>query len=141
MNWSPGIIAIIALSVVVALILLKMFLYFFRPWIQCRVVGIPLTFFALVRLKLQKRDMEKMVQALMLTSLAGYDIAPRDFESHYLKGGNLPHIAQALVFSRKLGFDLDFAKACEMDLDPRQDLLEYVKREMERKKQELKQEG
>lgn len=47
---------------------------------------------------------------------AGYDIANRDLESHFLAGGRLDELTSLLVLSKEAEKELNFQAACAIDL-------------------------
>jgi uncharacterized protein YqfA (UPF0365 family) len=55
----------------------------------------------------------------------GADITPRRLEAHYLAGGDVPRVIRALIAAQRADLDLDFDRACAIDLAGR-DVLDAV---------------
>jgi uncharacterized protein YqfA (UPF0365 family) len=56
---------------------------------------------------------------------AGLNISTNDLETHYLAGGNVVRVVQALIAANKANIDLDFQRSTAIDLAGR-DLLDAV---------------
>ena len=55
----------------------------------------------------------------------GRDITTRKLEAHYLAGGDVPRLIRALIAAHRADLDLDFDRACAIDLAGR-DVLDAV---------------
>jgi uncharacterized protein YqfA (UPF0365 family) len=55
----------------------------------------------------------------------GPDITSRRLEAHYLAGGDVPRVIRALIAAQRADLDLDFDRACAIDLAGR-DVLDAV---------------
>ena len=97
-------------------------LWFQAYWSKARV-----TFLELVRITLRKVNARTIVQARIMATQAGLgdDITARRLEAHYLSGGNLPRVIRALIAAQRADLDLDFDRACAIDLAGR-DVLDAV---------------
>ena len=97
-------------------------LWFQAYWSKARV-----TFLELVRMTLRKVNARTIVQARIMATQAGLgdDITARRLEAHYLSGGNLPRVIRALIAAQRADLDLDFDRACAIDLAGR-DVLDAV---------------
>jgi uncharacterized protein YqfA (UPF0365 family) len=56
---------------------------------------------------------------------AGLEMNVRDLEGHYLAGGNVINVTRALIAADRANLDLDFNRACAIDLAGR-DILDAV---------------
>jgi uncharacterized protein YqfA (UPF0365 family) len=67
------------------------------------------------------------VQAKIMATQAGLgrDITARRLEAHYLAGGDVPRVIRALIAAHRADLDLDFDRACAIDLAGR-DVLDAV---------------
>jgi uncharacterized protein YqfA (UPF0365 family) len=97
-------------------------LWFQAYWSKARV-----TFLELFRMTLRKVNARTIVQARIMATQAGLgdDITARRLEAHYLSGGNLPRVIRALIAAQRADLDLDFDRACAIDLAGR-DVLDAV---------------
>ena len=62
---------------------------------------------------------------MIAATKAGLDLKINDLESHYLAGGNVGLVVNALISADKANIDLDFKRAAAIDLAGR-DVLEAV---------------
>jgi uncharacterized protein YqfA (UPF0365 family) len=68
-----------------------------------------------------------IVQAKIMSTQAGLgrEISVRKLEAHYLAGGDVPRVTRALIAAQRADIDLDFDRACAIDLAGR-DVLDAV---------------
>ncbi len=124
-NQALIIAALILLGIVSLTMLLLIFnygqLWFQAFWSKARV-----TFAELVRMSLCKVNARTIVQARIMATQAGLgDISTRRLEAHYLAGGDVPRVTRALIAAQRADLDLDFDRACAIDLAGR-DVLDAV---------------
>ena len=117
-------ILILGLFAVVALLLLVNYgqLWFQAYWSKARV-----GFYELLGMSLRKVNARTIVQARIMATQAGLgpDITARRLEAHSLAGGDVPRVIRALIAAQRAGLDLDFDRACAIDLAGR-DVLDAV---------------
>jgi len=97
-------------------------LWFQAYWSKARV-----SFASLLGMSLRKVNARTIVQARIMAIQAGLgpDITPRRLEAHYLAGGDVPRVIRALIAAQRADLDLDFDRACAIDLAGR-DVLDAV---------------
>jgi len=84
------------------------------------------TFFELLGMSLRKVNARTIVQAKIMATQAGLgDIDVQKLEAHYLAGGDVPRVIRALIAAQRADLDLDFDRACAIDLAGR-DVLDAV---------------
>lgn len=113
-----GIIAIIALSI----------LFTFVPvmlWISALASGVRVGIFTLVGMRLRRIPPSRIINPLIKAYKAGLDISINQLETHYLAGGNVDRVVDALVAAQRADIDLLFMRAAAIDLAGR-DVLEAV---------------
>jgi uncharacterized protein YqfA (UPF0365 family) len=115
MNMTP----IIIVAVVVAGIA------FFRLWLRAWLSGAGVSIFSLVGMTLRKVNPAVIVDSRIMAVKAGLNISTNDLETHYLAGGNVVRVVQALIAANKANIDLDFQRSTAIDLAGR-DLLDAV---------------
>ena len=78
-------------------------------------------------MSLRKVNARTIVQAQIMATQAGLgrDITIRRLEAHYLAGGDVPRVIRALIAAHRADLDLDFDRACAIDLAGR-DVLDAV---------------
>ena len=117
-------------GLILALVALTMLLLVFnygQLWFQAYWSKARVTFLELLGMSLRKVNARTIVQARIMATQAGLgpDITPRRLEAHYLAGGDVPRVIRALIAAQRADLDLDFDRACAIDLAGR-DVLDAV---------------
>ena len=92
--------------------------------------GAPIAMATLVAMKLRKVPYQLVTDARVTASKAGIPIDSDMLEAHYMANGNLVQTVQALIMAQKAHINLDWAKACAIDLSTQgtnKSVLEAVK--------------
>ncbi len=79
----------------------------------------------LIGMRLRRVSPGKVVNPRIAAVKAGLDLPTNTLESHYLAGGNVERVVNALISADKVGITLDFQQAAAIDLAGR-DVLEAV---------------
>ncbi|MHB8127948.1 MAG: flotillin-like protein FloA [Mobilitalea sp.] len=120
----------IGLVVIIGLIGLIIVLFFsFVPvglWISCIAANVKVSIFNLVGMRLRRVIPSKIVLPLIKAVKAGLNINVNQLEAHYLAGGNIDGVINALIASERAGIELQFEKAAAIDLAGR-DVFDAVK--------------
>ena len=119
---------LIVLGVVVglvALILFFVFMQFANLWLQALLSGAKVSIFELVGMRLRKVDPRVIVLSRIKGVKAGIDLPTADLEAHYLAGGRVPYVVNALIAADRAKIELPWNQACAIDLAGR-DILEAV---------------
>lgn len=95
-------------------------------FIQALVSGAPVGILDLVGMRLRGVDPKIIVGSRIAAVKAGLPISSNQLETHYLAGGNVIKVVQALISADKAEIKLIFQKACAIDLAGR-DVLEAVR--------------
>ena len=127
-SLPPG--ALLAAAIVLAFVALAMLLLVFnygQLWFQAYWSKARVTFMELLGMSLRKVNARTIVQARIMATQAGLgsDITCRRLEAHYLAGGDVPRVIRALIAAQRADLDLDFDRACAIDLAGR-DVLDAV---------------
>lgn len=122
-----GIQQIFLIVLFIALIIL---IYFIGSaislWVQALVSGARVGLFNIVFMRFRKVPPKLVVNAKIMAVKAGLDeITTDDLESHYLAGGDVMRVVQALIAADKANIDLKFNRAAAIDLAGR-NVLEAV---------------
>lgn len=116
--------------VLFGLIALLIVLFFtFVPiglWISSLASNVKISIFTLIGMKLRRVVPASIVLPLIKARKAGLDLNTNQLEAHYLAGGNINNVVNALIASARAGIELPFEKAAAIDLAGR-DVLEAVK--------------
>ena len=120
----------IAVSILIGIIGLLIVLFFvFVPvglWISSLAANVKISIFNLIGMRLRRVVPSRIVLPLIKARKAGMKLGVNQLEAHYLAGGNVDNVVNALIASEKAGIDLPFEKAVAIDLAGR-DVLEAVK--------------
>ena len=99
-------------SLVMAFILLS----FFGTWLRAKLADAPVSFAKLIGMRLRRVPMGLIVDSRITAVKAGITVDTDPLEAHYLAGGNVSHVVLALIAADKAALQLDFNRACAIDL-------------------------
>ena len=85
-------------------------------WITARFSGVAISMAALVAMRFRKVRPSLIVNALIKSHQAGIIIKSQDLESHYLSGGDVNQVVDALIAAERANIDLTFEQAAAMNL-------------------------
>ncbi len=112
---SPGNIVFIII-VVFAVVIAAIVFSFFSVWLRAMLAGAPVGMLNLLAMKLRQVPFSLIVDARVTAKKAGIEIPIDDIEAHYLAGGNVVPTVQALIAAQKAGIELNWNRACAIDL-------------------------
>jgi uncharacterized protein YqfA (UPF0365 family) len=118
-------IVIVGILILVLVLLLLFLAKFLNLWIQAYLSRAPISIFTLVGMSLRKVNPTVIVRSLVSAIQAGLKITVRDLEAHYLAGGNVHRVVNALIAADRANIPLDFRRAAAIDLAGR-DVLDAV---------------
>ncbi len=129
-SMNVFLIGLLAFAFFVAVILFFIFLRFFRLWIQSVTTGAGVRLMDMVAMTFRKVNPAVIVRTKIMAVQAGIDesegMTSRALEAHYLAGGNVPLVVQALIAANKAKtIQLTFREATAIDLAGR-NILEAV---------------
>ena len=113
--------------IVCAVILLILFLYLVPVglWFQALVSGVHTSLIQLMFMRFRKVPPSVIVNNMINATKAGLKLSQNELEAHYLAGGNVGNVVQALISANKANMNLDFRTATAIDLAGR-DVLKAV---------------
>lgn len=118
-----------ALLLLVMIIFLAVFARYFSLWIQCKMTGAGVSLLDLIMMTFRKVNASIIVRSKIMAVQArlteDYPITTRALEAHYLAGGNVPRVIQALIAAHRAKINLDWQTAQAIDLAGR-NILEAV---------------
>jgi uncharacterized protein YqfA (UPF0365 family) len=85
-------------------------------WVQALVSGAKVGLFNIVFMKFRKVPPKLVVKAKIMAVKAGIAISTDELESHFLAGGDVMRVVQALIAADKANIDLKFKRAAAIDL-------------------------
>lgn len=118
-------VAGIVLAAIIAIILIAFMANFFSLWLQALFSKANVGMFQLIGMRLRKVPPKVIVDARILSCKAGLPVETDLLEAHYMSGGNVLRVIQALIAANKANIKLDFKQATAIDLAGR-NVLEAV---------------
>lgn len=101
---------------IVVVVLIGIFFYFLGVWVRALMSGARVPITALIGMKLRRVPPALIVDARIRIIKAGLNLSTDQLEAHYLAGGNVINVVQALIAADKAGIDLSFQRAAAIDL-------------------------
>jgi uncharacterized protein YqfA (UPF0365 family) len=89
---------------------------FFSVWLKALLADAPVRMLNLVAMRLRGVPYALIVSARITAAKAGIMLTPDELEAHYLAEGNLIATVQALIAAQKAKLQLNFERACAIDL-------------------------
>ncbi len=103
-------------------------IFYFIPvglWFTALLSGVRISLIQLVFMRWRKVPPTVIVRSMISATKAGLTVNRDELEAHYLAGGNVPSVVNALISADKANMDLSFKVATAIDLAGR-DVLEAV---------------
>ncbi len=94
-------------------------------WISALAAGVKVGIITLIGMRLRRVPPARIVLPMIKSVKAGMDITVDKLESHYLAGGNVDRVVDALIAAQRADIPLTFERAAAIDLAGR-DVLEAV---------------
>ncbi|WP_188206196.1 flotillin-like protein FloA [Alkalibacillus aidingensis] len=116
------------LIIVAVLIIAIAILFTFVPvmlWISALAAGVRIGIFTLVGMRLRRVVPKMVINPLIKAHKAGLAVNTNQLESHYLAGGNVDRVVNALIAAQRANIELSFERCAAIDLAGR-DVLEAV---------------
>lgn len=124
LEQTAGMIIALGVGAIIALY----FLFYFIPvgmWFSALLSGVRISLLQLVLMRWRKVPPGVIVKAMINSTKAGLGISRDDLETHFLAGGNVINVVNALISADKANISLDFKSATAIDLAGR-DVFEAV---------------
>lgn len=126
-NLSIEIYVLMVVLAIIALLILSILGRFIALWFQAFVSGTPISLFNIIGMSLRKIPPKTIVNARILSYKAGLkNITVSDLETHYLAGGHVIEVVEAMIAADKANIQLDWRQATAIDLAGR-DLRQAVR--------------
>ena len=118
------------LWLVIVAIAIALIAVFFRYvplglWINARASGAGVRIVSLIGMRFRRISPQKIVNAYIKARKAGLQITTDMLETHFLAGGNIERVINALISAKQASINLSFTTACAIDLAGR-DVLQAV---------------
>jgi uncharacterized protein YqfA (UPF0365 family) len=114
-------------SVILIVIAISLFFSFVPVmlWITAMASGVYIGLTTLIGMRLRRITPARIVNPLIKARKAGLNVDISQLETHYLAGGNVDRVVDALIAAQRANIDLVFERAAAIDLAGR-DVLEAV---------------
>ena len=108
----------IVLVIVLALIVVLVFLRFVPVglWITSLAAGVHVSIGSLAGMRLRRIQPKLLVNPLIKARKAGLDVTLSKLETHYLAGGNVDRVINALIAAQRAEITLEVERAAAIDL-------------------------
>lgn len=122
----------VGMLVLIALGLAMAFLTYGKLWIQAYMSSARISMLSLIGMGFRKVRPQVIVTAKIMARQAGLDIGKKIgistdmLEAHYLAGGDVMRVINAIIAAQRADIDLDFDRAAAIDLAGR-DVMDAVK--------------
>lgn len=116
---------LVLIAGVIGLALFYFIFSYIALWVQALVSGAKVGLVNIIFMRFRKVPPKLIVESKIMAVKAGMEISTDSLESHYLAGGNVPRVIQALIAADKANIELPFNRAAAIDLAGR-DVLEAV---------------
>ncbi|MFW6270047.1 MAG: flotillin-like protein FloA [Bacillota bacterium] len=118
---------IIIVAVFFLIISVPIFFYFIPVtlWVSAFAAGVKVSFFNLFGMRLRKVPPALIVRPMIKSTKAGLKLTSDELEAHYLAGGNVDRVVDALIAAQRAKIELVFKTATAIDLAGR-DVLKAV---------------
>lgn len=122
----------IGIAALLFLVFVAVFINFGALWLQAYTSNARVTMFSLIGMKLRQVNPRTIVDAKIMAMQAGVGtdlqtgITTKRLEAHYLAGGDVPRVINAIIAAQRADIDLDFDRAAAIDLAGR-DVLDAVR--------------
>ncbi|MFZ2960875.1 MAG: flotillin-like protein FloA [Candidatus Ozemobacteraceae bacterium] len=105
-------------------------LFPFATYVKCLSAGVPASPITLIAMKLRNVPAELIVDTFVKGHKGGLEIQIDRLEAHFLSGGDVMRVIEALISAARAQINLTFERACAIDLAGR-DVLEAVRMRVE----------
>ncbi|WP_312203627.1 flotillin-like protein FloA [Anaerospora hongkongensis] len=122
-----SILLIPILGVLLFFVVAAVFLHFvpLGLWISALAAGVNVGIFTLVGMRLRRVPPAQIVMPLIKANKAGLDVNVNQLEAHYLAGGDVDRVVDALIAAHRAQIPLPFERSAAIDLAGR-NVLEAV---------------
>jgi uncharacterized protein YqfA (UPF0365 family) len=122
---NPVLVAVLFVVLIVVLIFIVMVSNFIGLYIRSYVSGASVSMVDLFGMRLRKVNSLAIVNSRIQAHRAGLQITTAEMESHYLAGGNVQRVINAMIAASKANIELPWQIATAIDLAGR-DILDAV---------------
>ena len=102
-----------AFLIVIVILAVSIFLHFvpLGLWVSAISANVPVGIVSLIGMRLRRVPPSRIVLPLIKANKAGLDVSVNQLEAHYLAGGNVDKVVDALIASHRAQIALPFERA------------------------------
>lgn len=119
LDWQPlaAVIGMMGIITIIGILFLFHVIKYSRMFLVGRLAGVRLGIFHLIGMWLRGVNSNVVIRGLIAARRADLtDISAEDLEAHYLCGGHVTNVVNAVVAAKQADIPLDFMTACVIDL-------------------------
>ncbi|MDO4670860.1 MAG: flotillin-like protein FloA [Aerococcus sp.] len=117
-SLTPIILIIIVIGVFLTFVPLGL-------WVTAYFSGVPVGIGTLIGMRLRRVNPGRIIRPMIKATKAGLALEINELEAHYLAGGDIDSVVDALIAAQRANIDLEFKRAAAIDLAGR-DVFEAV---------------
>ncbi|MBF0502842.1 MAG: flotillin-like FloA family protein [Candidatus Riflebacteria bacterium] len=118
------------MCIAIAMFFVAISMFPFATYIRCISAGVPAGPITLIAMGLRHVPTDLIVDTYIKGHKGGLDLLIDRIEAHYLSGGNVMRVIEALISAARAQIPLTFERACAIDLTGR-DVLDAVRMRVE----------
>jgi uncharacterized protein YqfA (UPF0365 family) len=122
---STVLAVVLIIAIITVLTFLVVFFKYLSLYVQAALSGAHVGLMDIVGMRLRSVKPEVVVLSRIRAIKSGLNLTTADLETHYLAGGRVPSVVNALIAADKAGIKLPFNTACAIDLAGR-DIVDAV---------------
>ena len=103
-------------GVLVAIVVFVALFQFIGLWFQALLSGARVSLLDIIAMRFRKVDIRSVVLSRIRAVKAGINASTNQLETHYLAGGGIVRVVNALIAAQKARIELDWDTACAIDL-------------------------
>ena len=105
---GPDNTVLLIVIIVVALVVLAVFLHFVPMglWISSLASGVHVSIGSLVGMRIRRIQPQRLVYPLIKANKAGLNLTISQLETHYLAGGNVDRVINALIAAQRASIEM-----------------------------------
>lgn len=111
-----SVIILMLAFIVILLVILFLNIIPLGLWISAISAGVKVGIFSLVGMRLRRVKPDRIIKPLIKGTKAGLIINSNQLESHYLSGGRVDNVVDALIAAHRANLELSFERAAAIDL-------------------------
>lgn len=125
-NNSGGTVSVFVIAIVLIVVLSVFFTFIpVGLWITAFFSGVRVGLGTLIGMRLRRVSPARIINPLIKATKGGISIRTNELEAHYLSGGDVNKVVDALIAAQRADIDLEFEQAAAIDLAGR-DVFEAV---------------